>query len=247
MKVFLIIVGVLVVLIALLMSLSATLTLIYDGGWHTSVQVLFIKKDIVLSQILSFILFPEKSAEQAKEKGKEKKEKKKDTTEPPPENAPTEDETIQAAPDKADSEKAPAKEKEKPKKPNYFQQLWDKDGVIGYLLLISNLAETASSAVTTLFRGFHIYSLYVKMIIGGADAADIAEKYGTLCSFYYPVKGMILNGMKVDQYDDYIQPDFIAPRSEYEFQLIGSLSVGLLVRMLLRAGIVFLKNFIKDK
>ena len=85
------------------------------------------------------------------------------------------------------------------------------------------------------------------MIIGGADAADIAEKYGTLCSFYYPVKGMILNGMKVDQYDDYIQPDFIAPRSEYEFQLIGSLSVGLLVRMLLRAGIVFLKNFIKDK
>ena len=38
MKIFLIIVGVLVVLIALLMSLSATLTLIYDGGWHTSVQ-----------------------------------------------------------------------------------------------------------------------------------------------------------------------------------------------------------------
>ena len=56
MKIFLIIVGVLVVLIALLMSLSATLTLIYDGGWHTSVQVLFIKKDIVLSQILSFII-----------------------------------------------------------------------------------------------------------------------------------------------------------------------------------------------
>jgi hypothetical protein len=90
-KIFLIIVGVLVVLIALLMSLSATLTLIYDGGWHTSVQVLFIKKDIVLSQILSFILFPEKSAEQAKKKGKEKKENKKDTTEPTPENAPTAD------------------------------------------------------------------------------------------------------------------------------------------------------------
>ncbi len=245
MKIFLIIVGVLVVLIALLMSLSATLTLIYDGGWHTSVQVLFIKKDIVLSQILSFILFPEKSAEQAKKKGKEKKESKEDTTEPTPEVVPMEDEkATQAVPEKLESEMAPAKAEEKP---NYFQQLWDKDGVIGYLLLISNLAETASSAVTTLFRGFHIYSLYVKMIIGGADAADIAEKYGTLCSFYYPVKGMILNGMKVDQYDDYIQPDFIAPRSEYEFQLIGSLSVGLLVRMLLRAGIVFLKNFIKDK
>ena len=153
MKIFLIIVGVLVVLIALLMSLSATLTLIYDGGWHTSVQVLFIKKDIVLSQILSFILFPEKSAEQAKKKGKEKKENKKDTTELPPENTPTEDEkTTQAMPEQSESEKTPAKAEEKPKKPNYFQQLWDKDGVIGYLLLISNLVETASSAVTTLFR-----------------------------------------------------------------------------------------------
>ena len=49
------------------------------------------------------------------------------------------------------------------------------------------------------------------MIIGGADAADIAEKYGTLCSFYYPVKGMILNGMKVDQYDDYIRPSRSIP------------------------------------
>ncbi len=244
MKVFLIIVGVLALLIGLLMSLSATLTLIYDNGWHTSVQVLFIKKDIVLSQILSFILFPEKSAEQAREKEKEKKDERENNS-----KAASEKE-VQTESDKAklsDTAEPPAKTEDKPKKPNYFQQLWDKDGVVGYLSLISNLVETASSAVTTLFRGFHIYSLYVKMIIGGADAADIAEKYGTLCSFYYPVKGMILNGMKVDQYDDYIQPDFIAPRSEYEFQLIGSLSVGLLVRMLLRAGIVFLKNFIKDK
>lgn len=77
MKIFLIIVGVLAVLIALLMSLSATLTLIYDGGWHTSVQVLFIKKDIVLSQILSFILFPEKSAEQAKKGQGEKREQER--------------------------------------------------------------------------------------------------------------------------------------------------------------------------
>lgn len=245
MKVFLIIVGVLVVLIALLMSLSATLTLIYDGGWHTSVQVLFIKKDIVLSQILSFILFPEKSAEQAREKEKEKKDKKENKADDPPKKEPLAQPEAHLKP--AEASGTPDKVEEKPKKPNYFQQLWDKDGVVGYLSLISNLVETASSAVTTLFRGFHIYSLYVKMIIGGADAADIAEKYGTLCSFYFPVKGMILNGMKVDQYDDYIQPDFIAPRSEYEFQLIGSLSVGLLVRMLLRAGIVFLKNFIKDK
>ena len=40
MKIFMIIEGVLVVLLALMMSLYETLTLIDEGGWHTSVQVL---------------------------------------------------------------------------------------------------------------------------------------------------------------------------------------------------------------
>lgn len=239
MKVFLIVVAVLAVVIALLMSLSATLTLIYDNGWHTSIQVLFFKKDIVLSEILSFILFPEKKAEETKEK----LGKKKDRAEERGDKAAAAQ--LEEAEEKAEQKVQEAAQKKQ--KPNYFKQLWDQQGIVGYLALASNLIETASSAVTTLFRGFHIYSFYVKIIVGGSDAADIAERYGTISSFYYPLKGMILNGMRVDAYDDYIQPDFIAPRSEYEFQLIGSLSVGLLVKMLLKAGIVFLKNFIKDK
>ena len=85
------------------------------------------------------------------------------------------------------------------------------------------------------------------MIIGGGDAADIAEKYGSLCGCYYPIKGYVLNSLKVDMYDDYIQPDFIAPSSEYEFQLILSVNVALLLKVLLSAGRVFLKNLIKNK
>lgn len=250
MKVFLIVVAVLVVLFALICSLSATLTLIYDNGWHTSVQVLFIKKDIVLSEILSFLLFPEKKAEEAKEKLDKEKNQAKEKGDDQAAAALAEaeiqaEEQVQEKDEKLE-QKTEEKAEQKEQKPNYFKQLWNKQGIIGILSLVSNLLETASSAVTTLFRGFHIYSFYVKIIVGGSDAADIAEKYGTLCSFYYPVKGVILNGMKVDAYDDYIQPDFIAPRSEYEFQLIGSLSVGLILKMAAKAGIVFLKNFIKD-
>jgi hypothetical protein len=115
------------------------------------------------------------------------------------------------------------------------------------MLLISNLLQTAGSALTTLFKGLHIYSLYVKMIIGGSDAADIGQTYGTMCGIYYPIKGFILNGMKVDQYDDLIMPDFIAPRSEYEFQFIGSVNVKLLLKVALRAGKVFIVNLIKNK
>ena len=62
MKVFLIILAVIVFLVAVILSLSAEATIIYDNGWHTSVQILFIKKDVELSKILNFVLFPEKAS-----------------------------------------------------------------------------------------------------------------------------------------------------------------------------------------
>ena len=87
MKVFLIIVAVLAVIIIAVLSLSATVTLVYDKGWHTKVQILFIEKDIVLSKILSFILFPEKKAEQVVKESDEKKKSKKDSKSKKKENA----------------------------------------------------------------------------------------------------------------------------------------------------------------
>ena len=111
--------------------------------------------------------------------------------------------------------------------------------VIGIMML--------NTAVVTLFRGLHIYSLYVKMIIGGGDADEIARSYGNICGMYYPIKGIILNGMKVDKYDDYIQPDFLATHNEYEFQLIASLNVALILKVGLKAGKTFLINLIKNR
>ena len=58
---------------------------------------------------------------------------------------------------------------------------------------------------------------------------------------------MILNGMKVDQYDDFIQPDFIAPANEYEFQLIASINIALILKIGIKAGAKFLVNLIKNK
>lgn len=73
MKVFLIIVGVLILLGVIICSLSATFTIIYDNKWKTTIQVLWIEKDIELTKLLSFILFPEKAAEKSKIKIKTKK------------------------------------------------------------------------------------------------------------------------------------------------------------------------------
>lgn len=258
MKVFLIILAVLVLLFAFILSLSAELTVVYDNGWHTSVQVLFIKKDIELSKILNFILFPDKAGKQAAEKKKEKKkdnskkskpveETKAETTVEPVVEVEAEKtaETVKETETKTVEADA-SKPKAEPKK-NPIAKIIDEDGIVGIMLLASNLVETLNTAVTTLFRGLHIYSLYVKIIVGGADAEEIARAYGRICGFYYPLKGMILNGMKVDQYDDYIQPDFIAPFNEYEFQLIASMNVALILKIGIKAGTKFLVNLIKNK
>lgn len=242
MKVFLIILIVLIVLFAFILSLSAEATIIYDKGWKTSVQVLFIKKDIELGKIINFILFPDKAGKQAAEEKKKKKESKKaQNQEQKADENPSENTQPQAENEEI-SEQVPAQ-----KKQNFITKLIDEEGIVGILTLVSNLLETVSTAMTTLFRGLHIYSLYVKMIIGGGDAAQIAQDYGRICGIYYPIKGVILNGMKVDQYDDLIEPDFIAEQNEYEFQLIASINVALLLKVGIKAGITFLKNMITNK
>lgn len=250
MTVFLIIVAVLAVIIAFILSLSATFTVVYDKGWHTKIKVLFIEKDMILSDLISFILFPEKKAQDATDQRKDKKEAKKakaaeKAEEPAAE--PSKAEFTVKSDEKKVQEKKPAQKQPEQKKTNPIKKMWDEEGIVGILSFASNLLETANSAVLTIFRGLHIYSLYVMILVGGPDADMIARSYGTLCKYYYPVKGLILNGMKVDQYDDYIQPDFIADRTEFEFQFIGSISVGLLLKAVLKAGIVFLKNFINNK
>lgn len=256
MKVFLIVLAVLIVLFAVILSLSAELTVIYDNGWTTRVKVLFIEKDIQLSKVLSFLLFPEKAAadaaeEKKKEKDSKNKEKQNVNSSPSADSidlkSPSENTADSDSVSKEEiADKEENTEKQEPK-PNFIKKLIDREGILGILLLVSNLLQTAGSAVSTLIKGLHIYSLYVKMIIGGSDAADIGHTYGTICGVYYPIKGVILNGMKVDQYDDYIVPDFIAPRSEYEFQIIASINIALLLKVALKAVKVFLVNLIKNK
>ena len=251
----LIVIAVLVVIIAVVLSVSATFTITYTDEWKTTIRILWIEKDIELTKILNFILFPQKAANEAKSaKGKEKKKEtaSKPESEKPAASEPAEPSGTQAAQPApqadtaAEPQKSNAPAQQKEKKPNFIKNIWDKDGIVGIMDLVSNMLETASSALSVLMKGFHIYSLYVKIIVGGGDADEIARAYGRICGFYYPVKGAVLGGMKVDNFDDLIVPDFIAPRNEYGFQFIGSISVGLLLKVALSAGKTFLVNIIKN-
>lgn len=261
----LIVIAVIVLVIVLILSLSATVTVVYDNKWRTTISVLWINKDIELSKILSFILFPQESAKKVKDEAKKKSskkaadKKKSEKSEKSAQKDASKAETAShlkasAEPQKAEQANADNggkdKKADKPaeqKKPNYIKNIWDKDGIVGIMLFVSNMVESASGAISTLFRGFHIYSLYVKILVGGGDADTIARAYGKICKYYYPLKGAIINGMKVDNYNDWIAPDFIMPQNEYGLQFIGSLSVGTILHVALSAGKIFVVNLIKDK
>lgn len=258
MTAFLIVVAVLVVIIAAILSVSATFTVIYDNKWKTTISVLWFEKDIELTKILSFILFPQESAKKVKDKAAEKKESPTDTkksaentSQPKPQQAADSAQNTTAKEQNNNTNVKPenkenlAKQPPAQQKPNYFKNMWDKDGIVGIFDFVSNVTESASSAVTTLIKGFHIYSLYVKIIVGGRDADEIARAYGRVCKYYYPFKGAVLGGMKVDNYDDLVIPDFIAPKNEYGLQFIGSISVAVLLRVVLSAGKTFLVNLLK--
>ena len=168
MKVFLIIVAVLAVIIIAILSLSATVTLVYDKGWHTKIQILFIEKDIVLSKILSFVLFPEKKAEEVAKESKNKKNNKKDKknkeTQTPIEKVSdvaveAEEKSLETdETQKTEEVKSEDKKSEQPPKPNPLKKIWDTQGIVGILDLLTNVAETANNAVLTLFRGCLLYT-----------------------------------------------------------------------------------------
>lgn len=241
MTVFLIALGVIAVVLSIGLSISATFNVTYDKGWKTTVTILGREREIKLTKLLSFILFPDKSAQEVK-KGRNKSKAKETHGEQP---AKSTDDAEKKSPKKKGGQKG--KKTKNQSKPNYIQRVLNEEGILGIFHLISNTIQSASTAVNTLFSGFHIYLIYVKMIIGGGDAFDIADKYGSICKYYFPIKGFILNNKNVDDYDETFYADFIAPSSEYAFQFIGSINAGTLLRVILSAGKTFLFNLLSNK
>lgn len=239
MQTFLIVIAVLVIVLALVLSVRATFYISYSGVWQTRVRILFFEKEISLSQLLQLVLFPKESGQAAAEKKKKKKSKVSQKT------AAEEPATAKPADKATDSSASGAKNA--PKKQNYLQSIYEQDGIVGILDFVSTLCSTASAAVNRLFRDFYISELFVKIITGGTDAAQIAKTHGQTCALYYPFIGFVRSGMKVANYQEVIYADYLAPQTETQMHLVISLSVKNLLGILLSAGKTFLVNFINNK
>ena len=268
MTAFLIVLAILVVIFAFILSIRATFFITYDNGWSTRVKVLFFEKDIKLSELLSFVLFPKETAEAAADNKKSKKQKQVNETEEKNEKSVETEKSVEkstateltgeetgtgshrnSSESNNETTQQTSDKKEKPtkQKPNFIKEIYDKDGICGIMGLVSTLYYTVVSAMTTLIKDFYISQLYVKIITGGSDAAEIAKNHGRVCSFYYPFIGAVRNGMKVKNYEEEIYADFLAPYTETGLDLVISLSVKNLLGIVLSAGKTFLVNFIKNK
>ena len=248
MKTFLIILAVIVLIFALVFSIRATFTVIQDKKTTAKVRVLFWEFEIDLIKIISSVLFPEQKASEVRNQIDEKKsvkaEKKAEKNVQPSEPEPAAEQPAQNSQQISEKAKSTG-EKTGPAK--YIKDVYDKDGILGILDMVQTVYLSLEAAVKKFFKCFHIHSLYVRITVGGADAYSISRSVGKICSIYYPLIGAVLNGMKVDNYNHSIQPDYLSEQTESEVQFIASISVGNLLGIVLSAGKVFLVNLIKNK
>lgn len=212
-----IVLGVVLLLITAILAIRVTFIVSYDRKWITKIRILFIEKEINVTQLLRGILFPNQVVE-------EKKEAK---------NAPPE------------TEKSPPQQKKDPMAP--LKEIYSKDGVAGIIELVQTVIDTLNRAVGVFFRHFIIDELDVKIIVASGDAALTGREYGRVCGAYYPFIGFLRNGMKVRRYSEEIRADFLAPKGEESLFFRGSISVMNLLGIVLTAVKTFLVNLIKSK
>lgn len=132
-------------------------------------------------------------------------------------------------------EEAPAPPKKSP-----LGNLYEKEGVLGILDLLGNVVNTLNRTARMFLRHFIINRLNVQIMVAGDDAAMTARKYGRVAAAYYPMIGVIRNGMTVKHYEEQIYPDYLANVGEGRMYLHMSVRVV----FLLGTGLVAVKTFL---
>lgn len=186
-----------ILFIVILFSVRVHLIVDYGEFTKVSVKYLFLKIPIVDTS-------KPKKEKKAKKDKKPKKEKIKKE-------------------DKPEEEKPEENKKTEEKKPETVQQgngllkqLYVDQGYEGIEKMLRAVGRSLGGFFGKLYKTFVFDELYITMITGGSDAADVAMKYGKLCSWLYPVLGKLVSTSKVKKYDFDISTDFLSTKNEAE-------------------------------
>lgn len=135
-------------------------------------------------------------------------------------------------------------------KENFIKTFYNNQGVPGILELISNIAKKLGAGLKGIGRSFYIRRLWLRINVGGGNSADVAVKYGKMCSGVYPAMGYILSVVHSKNCSVKVQPDFLGGKTEGAFSLhlavIPSKLIGAAVVMGIRLLVELIKVFISN-
>ena len=122
-------------------------------------------------------------------------------------------------------EEKPKDEAPKEKKPNPILEMVKANGYDGMMLVIKNLGRVLGIYGGKIFKSIVFDEIDVYVSVGTGDAASTAIKYGEACQKIYPVFGFICSNNIVKKYDIFVEPDFLANKTESEFFIDLSITV----------------------
>ena len=160
-------------------------------------------------------------------------------------------------PKKEKPKKEPAPKEEKPedktpkeKKPNPLLEMVKANGYDGMMNVLSNLGRIFKIYGGKLMKSVVFDEIYLYICVGTGDAAATAIKYGQTCQKVYPLMGFLCSNNVVKKYDNDVDSDFLANKTEGEFffdmhlclRKIINASVAMVVRLVFGVVLTFIKG-----
>lgn len=149
----------------------------------------------------------------------------------------------------------PKDEAPKEKKPNPILEMVKANSYDGMMLVIKNLGSVLGTYGGKIFKSIVFDEIDVYISVGTGDAASTAIKYGETCQKVYPVFGFICSNNLVKKYDIFVEPDFLANKTENELFIDMSLTIrkiinatiAMVFRLIFKVGLTFIKGAKKDE
>lgn len=141
-------------------------------------------------------------------------------------------------PEKEKTEKQKQKEEEKAKQhaeKHQLRELFQKKGLSGFLEILSEAAKLAGTTARNIFRHIVFKRFWLRIAVGGEDAAQTALDYGRVCGVVGTAAGMIFQYAKYQEYHITIVPDFHLQKSLVTLELKAHIKLFFLLNTLLGA------------
>ena len=140
----------------------------------------------------------------------------------------------------------PEEKKSEPKK-SFFAELYQEEGLKGFLVFLKKLLAIVTRAVGRVGRHLIAEKCEAKLVVGGEDSAAIAEQYGGVCAIVFPVWAQLLALTHCRKHQLKIDPDFLSDGYQISCQIRLRLRVFWVVRAAVAALCSFLLLMFRQK